>query len=227
MTTSSTFFEDDDQPTPSRGVEVLVVSASTRQGSHNTKLAQVACALIQRHGGTPELATIADFDTPNYDRDAQDETGFPEGAARLRERLEAADAFVIASPEYNFSIPGGLKNVIDWVSRYRPQPFHGKHGMLLSASPSMAGGNRGLWALRVPLEHLGARLDPDMFSLAQSHRAFTDAGGIADDRLAWLLEETVAGFLDQVEAAKHYPCIKRDWAEYRGEPLDATTARIE
>ena len=58
-----------------------------------------------------------------------------------------------------------LKNVIDWVSRYRPQPFHARHALLLSASPSMAGGNRGLWALRVPLDHLGAHVFPDMFSL--------------------------------------------------------------
>jgi NAD(P)H-dependent FMN reductase len=74
--------------------------------------------------------------------------GFSPGAKELRRRLGQADAFVISSPEYNFSMPGALKNVIDWVSRYGPQPFKGKHCLLMSASPSMAGGNRGLWALR-------------------------------------------------------------------------------
>jgi NAD(P)H-dependent FMN reductase len=81
-------------------------------------------------------------------------------------------AFVISSPEYNASMPGGLKNSLDWVSRFSPQPFNEKHCPLLSASPSMVGGNRGLWALRMPLEHLGVRVYPDMFSLAQAHQAF-------------------------------------------------------
>lgn len=211
----------------SRRVDVLVVSASSRKGSLNTRLAELACAIIRDQGGTPTLSLIGEFDTPNYDRDLQESAGFPEGAERLRDKLTQADAFVIASPEYNFSIPGGLKNAIDWVSRYRPQPFHQMHGLLMSASPSMAGGNRGLWALRVPLEHLGARLYPDMFSLAQAHRAFTDGGTLLDQQLAALLKSTIAGFLDLAEAGKHYPCMKRDWAEYLGEPLDPLIARVE
>ena len=101
----------------------------------------------------------------------------------FRDRVTASDAFVIASPEYNFSMPGFLKNSIDWVSRFSPQPFNERHGLLMSASPSMAGGNRGLWALRMPLEHLGSRVYPDMFSLARSHQAFDPAGRIADEEL--------------------------------------------
>ena len=88
----------------------------------------------------------------------------------------------------------------------------------MSASPAMAGGDRGPWALRVPLEHLGARLYSEMFSLAQSHRALTEDGTIADDRLASWLVDTIGGFLDLGEAGKHYPCIRRDWAECLGEP---------
>ena len=123
----------------------------------------------------------------------------------VRRRIEANDAFAIASPEYNGSMPGGLKNVIDWVSRHRPQPFNGRHGLLISASPSMVGGNRGLWALRVPLEHLGARIYPDMFSLAQAHQAFDASGAIANQQLAGRFAQTFLGFLDLVEATKHYP----------------------
>jgi chromate reductase, NAD(P)H dehydrogenase (quinone) len=74
------------------------------------------------------------------------------------------DAFGIASPEYNASMPGLLKNAIGWVSRFRPQPFNEHHVLLISASPSMVGENRSLWSLRIPLEHLGARVYPDMFS---------------------------------------------------------------
>src|SRR5205085_4260862 len=101
-----------------------------------------------------------------------DAEGMPAGATELQRRLVAADAFIIASPEYNASMPGILKNLIDWTSRFRPQPFDGRQGLLMSASPSLAGGNRGLWALRVPLEHLGARIYPDMFSLSMAHKAF-------------------------------------------------------
>ena len=73
-------------------------------------------------------------------------------------------------------MPGLLKNTVDWVSRYQPQPFNERSGLLLSAPPSMVGGNRGVWTLRIPFEHLGARIYPDMFSLAQAHNAFDDEG---------------------------------------------------
>ena len=123
-------------------------------------------------------------------------------SASLRSRLESADAFVIASPEYNASMPGVMKNAIDWVSRARPQPFNQRHGLLMSASPSMIGGNRGLRALRIPLQHLGARIYPDMFSLAQAHTAITDDGTLADERLQRRFDDTIAGFLDLVEASR-------------------------
>jgi chromate reductase len=134
--------------------------------------AQLTAQTIEQHNGTVDWAVMADFDAPSYNQDIQANEGFPPGAEEFRRRLEATDAFVIVSPEYNASFPGALKNTIDWVSRVRPQPFHARHGLLLSASPSMAGGNRGLWGLRVPLEHLGARVFPDMFSLAQAHQAY-------------------------------------------------------
>src|SRR5690349_1856684 len=114
---------------------------------------------------------MEEFNCPSFNQDVKEQGGFPHGAAELRKRIEANDAFVIPSPEYNGSMPGLLKNVIDWVSRYKPQPFNERHALLMSASPSMAGGNRGLWSLRIPLEHLGARVFPDMFSLATAYQA--------------------------------------------------------
>lgn len=210
-----------------RRVSVLVLSGSLRDNSLNTRLARLAAEAIERNGGSVDFATLTDFDAPSYNQDAQDGDGIPGGPARLRQRLEAADAFVIASPEYNVSMPGGLKNAIDWVSRYRPQPFHQRHGLVMSASPSMGGGNRGLWALRVPLEHLGARIYPDMFSLAQAHQAFDESGQIASPQLAEFFETTIAGFMDLAEASKHYPCMKTAWIEYLGERLEPETARID
>lgn len=98
---------------------------------------------------------------------------------------------------------------------------------LISASPSMAGGNRGLWALRVPLEHLGSRVYPDMFSLAQAHEAFGTDGRLANDLLQKRFDETVGCFMDLVEAAKHYPALKKQWVEFLGEKPDAAIDRVE
>jgi NAD(P)H-dependent FMN reductase len=170
---------------------------------------------------------MGDFDSVSFDFDVEQETGVPEPATRFRRWLEAADAFVIASPEYNASVPGALKNLIDWVSRVRPQPFNGKQGLLMSASPSMAGGNRGLWSLRVPLEHLGSRVYPDMFSLAQAHEAFSADGRIANDVLQARFAETIGCFLELVEAATHYRSLKKQWVEFLGEKPDAATDRVE
>ena len=90
----------------------------------------------------------------------------------------------------------------------------------------MAGGNRGLWALRVPLEHLGARVFPDMFSLAMAHKAFA-GDDIAEPALRGRFEKCVAAFLSLAEAAKHYPCIKRAWVEFLGEPAGAGADRVD
>ena len=210
-----------------RRIRVLVFAGSLRRDSLNERLASLAAAVVEEQGGTVDRARMADFDCPSYDGDVERESGVPPGAQRLRERLVAADAFLIASPEYNASMPGCLKNAIDWVSRVRPQPLNGRQGMLLSASPSMAGGNRGLWSLRVPLEHLGARVYPDMFSLAQAHEAFDPAGRIAAPVLQDRFDRSIGCFLELVEAAKHYRPLKKLWVEYLGEQPDSAIDRVE
>ncbi len=214
-------------PRDRRPVRVLVFGASLRRGSLNDRLANLAAAVARQKGALVDSATMADFDCPSYDQDLELEEGIAAGALRLRDRLLAADAFVIASPEYNASRPGILKNAIDWASRFRPQPFNGRQGLLLSASPSMAGGNRGLWALRVPLEHLGARIYPDMFSLAQAHQAFREDGRIANAMLQKRFDDTIDCFLDLAEAATHYPGLKKRWIEFLGEQPNAATDRVQ
>ena len=208
-------------------VSFLVFGASARADSYNGRLARLAAATIEANGGIVDLRAMSDFDTPTYNADVQDVDGFPSGAERLRECIQTNDAFVISSPEYNASMPGGLKNSLDWVSRFSPQPLNEKHGLLLSASPSMVGGNRGLWALRVPLEHLGVRVYPDMFSLAQAHQAFGPGERIANPELQKRFDATIVGFMDLVEASKHYPCAKTRWVEYLGEHPDPMVDRVE
>jgi NAD(P)H-dependent FMN reductase len=205
----------------------LVFSASLREGSWNTRLAALAADAIETNGGDVDMASMADFDCPSYNADMQDRDGFPAGAREMRRRLEQCDGFVISSPEYNASMPGVLKNAVDWVSRFDPQPFNERHGLLLSASPSMVGGNRGLWALRVPFEHLGARIYPDMFSLAQAHHAFDTDDHLADERLQDRFNMNIVNFMDSAEASKHYPCVKRAWVEYLGEHPEPIIDRVQ
>ena len=136
---------------------------------------------IARGRGTEvDLAEFAEFDVPLYNFDLQQAEGIPRAAQELGRRIQAADGLLIASPEYNFSLPGTLKNLIDWVSRIRPVPLRGKHGLLLAASTGAVGGIRGLWQLRIPLEGLGLILSPDMFALAHADKAFTEAGELTD-----------------------------------------------
>lgn len=198
-----------------------------RKDSLNVRLARLAAQIVKANGGIADLAQMQEFDCPSFDQDLEKEGEHPKGAAEFKKRLLANDAFIIASPEYNGSMPGILKNTIDWVSRYRPQPFKAHHALLMSASPSMAGGNKGLWALRMPLEHLGVRVYPDMFSLATAHKFIDDQGAISDGTLAQRFEQNITAFMDLVEAAKHYPCMKKAWVEFPGEKPDPVTAREE
>jgi NAD(P)H-dependent FMN reductase len=215
------------EPRSREPIGFLIFSASLREGSLNTRLAALAADAIEANGGDVDIATMAEFDCPSYNADVQDREGFPPGARELRRRLEQCDGFVISSPEYNASMPGLLKNAVDWVSRFNPQPFNERYGLLLSASPSMVGGNRGLWALRVPFEHLGARVYPDMFSLAQAHHAFDPDGRLADERLRERFSTNIVNFMDAVEANKHYPCVKRAWVEYLGEHPEPIIDRVQ
>ena len=208
-------------------INVLIFSASLRKNSLNDRLASLAASVVEQKGGSVDRGFMSEFECPPYDGDVELADGPPVNAHSFCKRISAADAFVVASPEYNASMPGVLKNSIDWASRFRPQPFNGKQALLLSASPSMIGGNRGLWSLRVPFEHLGARLYPDMFSLAQAHQAFNPEGAIADATLQERFESTIGCFMDLVEAAKHYPALKKQWVEFLGERADARIDRVE
>jgi NAD(P)H-dependent FMN reductase len=208
-------------------IQFLIFESALRKESLNGRLASLAANVVEENGGGVDRAHMEEFDCPSYDGDVETSAGLPAGAEELTRRLSAADAFIIASPEYNASMPGVLKNVIDWTSRHRPQPFNGKQGLLMSASPSMAGGNRGLWAARIPLEHLGARVYPDMFSLAQAHQAFDATGQLGDAMLQKRFESNIKCFMDLVEAAKHFPTMKKQWVEFLGERVDDVTERVE
>jgi NAD(P)H-dependent FMN reductase len=205
----------------------LIFSASLRNDSLNTHLAKLAALTIEKNGGVVDFANMSEFDAVSFNEEIEVKGILLNGTLEFRKRILANDAFIISSPEYNNSMPGHLKNAIDWVSRFRPQPFNERHALLMSASPSMVGGNRGLWSLRVPLEHLGARVFPDMFSLSMAHKAFNQEGNITDTTLAKRFEMNIVSFMSLVEAAKNYPCIKKAWIEFLGEQPDPIIDRVE
>src|SRR5712672_1043821 len=143
-------------------VKLLVFGASMREGSMNDRLASLAADVVEEKGASAERGTMSEFNCPPYDTDDELAKGIPAPAQAQRDTLMAADGFIIASPEYNASMSGVLKNTIDWVSRFRPQPFNGKQAFLIAASPSMTGGKFGFGAFRQRSEHLGAEAIPQM-----------------------------------------------------------------
>ncbi len=174
----------------------LCVSLSLRKDSFNTQLLKLAENLIKTtEGFSCTSIDLNHYLMPAYNADIQMNQGFPKTSDALAEKIKVTDGLIIASPEYNFSYPGHFKNVLDWLSRYRPMPWVNKAVLLMSASPSLVGGNRGLWHLRVPFEATNAFVYPDMFSLASAHEAFNDKGELKDLAMAERLAANVRGFL--------------------------------
>jgi NAD(P)H-dependent FMN reductase len=181
-------------------MKILAFAASLRRNSFNRKLIALAAEVARSAGGQVDLAEFREFELPIYDGDLDASAGLPPGGMELKRRLEHADAVMIAAPEYNYSVAGPLKNVIDWVSRARPMPWRGKSIYLMSASPSPMGGIRGLWQTRIPLEGCGALVFPDMFALPHANEAFDGAGQLRDPALAQRLQREVVGFVRLAEA---------------------------
>lgn len=188
-------------PTPLR---LLVLCASTRTNSLNRRLALAAADRLAAVGAESRLVDLDDYPVPLYRGDLEAADGVPEGAYSLAADLARYDGIVIVSPEYNYSMPGTLKNLLDWVSRIKPWPTSGVNGLLMSASPGAVGGHRGLIALRVPLEGNGMRLHPAMFALARAGGAFGPDGRIADAAERDRLDTVLRDFLATVEATVHY-----------------------
>src|SRR2546430_4762 len=119
---------------------VLGIFGSLRKGSYNAMLARALPALAP-DGMT--FTTAPRVDTmPHYNFDDQNATGFPPSVTAFADAIRAADGVMIVSPEYNWTIPGTLKNAIDWVSRMKDQPFKDKPVALQSASGALLGGSR-------------------------------------------------------------------------------------
>src|SRR5437016_6620072 len=127
-----------------KGVDVLAICGSLRTGSYNRAALRTAIGL-KPPGMTIETADIGSIPLYNEDVRAQ---GFPPPVETLRRQIAAADALLFVTPEYNYSMPGVLKNAIDWASRPPDQPFVGKPVAMMGASAGMGGTARAQYDLR-------------------------------------------------------------------------------
>jgi chromate reductase len=137
-------------------LDVLVICGSLRKGSYNAALARTLPALAPAGMKLHAASSFERFAIYNFD--IQNATGFPAEIVAWADAIRSADGLIIVSPEYNWSIPGGLKNAIDWVSRMKDQPFKDKPVALQSAAGGILGGSRMQYHLRHSLTSVDALL---------------------------------------------------------------------
>jgi len=170
-----------------RFVRIVTFCGSIRGGSLNRKLLAQAIEVL-RPSAEIDAAELRDVPLPIYDGDLETSSGVPDPAQRLADRIAAADGLVIACPEYNNSIPGSVKNAIDWMSRLKPQPFKGKPVLLLGASPGAYGAIRSQVALRQVMTSLLAVLVPSQVALPHADQAFEADGRLKDPKVRASIE---------------------------------------
>ncbi len=166
---------------------ILAFAGSTRKASYNKKLVRVAASGAEAAGADVTVIDLKDYPLPLFDEDLESEQGPPENATRIKKLLVEHEGFLIASPEYNSSISGVLKNTIDWASRpAEGEPtlvaFKGKAAAIMSASPGALGGLRGLVHVRSILGNIGVLVLPDQVAVPKAFEAFDDEGNLTDER---------------------------------------------
>ena len=179
-------------------MRVLGISGSLRRDSHNSNLLRAAADLL------PSGAELEVFEglkaIPPYDADDDIEPA-PEAVQALRDAIADADAVLIATPEYNASVPGVLKNALDWASRpHATNPLRGVPALVVGASTGMFG---AVWAqgdARRILQTIGARVIDTELPVAEAPERFDAEGNLIDDDIRVLYAEQLAELAAAVEA---------------------------
>lgn len=166
---------------------ILAFAGSTRNGSYNKLLVKVAARGAEAAGAAVTFLDLRDLPMPLYDGDLEEREGLPKSARQFKDLLLTHQGVLIASPEYNSSMSGVLKNAIDWASRpVEGEPplacFDGKVCGLMSASPGGLGGLRGLVPVRMMLGNIGVIVLPDQVAISRAHEAFEDDGNLKDTK---------------------------------------------
>ena len=177
-------------------IKLLAMAASLRTGSFNRMLIRIAAEHARAAGAEVTLIDLREFQMPYYDGDIEETRGLPDASHRLTQLIHDHDGMMVASPEYNASIPGHFKNTFDWVSRERPMPFARKPVMLLSTSPGDFGGARGVPHLRASFDAVGAFVYPGIPTLAKAMEEFDEHGKLHDPETEQWIRKSVLGFVD-------------------------------
>ena len=180
---------------PGKSLNVITLCGSLRKGSYNAMVQRALPSLAPDGMAITEAPPFAAF--PLYNADVQNSTGFPAPVNTLADAIRAADGVIIVTPEYNFSIPGGLKNALDWVSRLPGQPFAGKPVALQSASPGPLGGGRVQYDLRRAMVFLDAFVlnKPEIFIGGCAAKLDEKTGAITDETTRNFIKQQLAAFV--------------------------------
>ncbi len=175
--------------------KILAFSGSFSANSINHKLVAHGADLITK--AEVSIIKLSDFDAPIYRKELEAELGIPVNIQKLRVLFDASDAFLISTPEYNGSLPAGLKNTLDWVSRMEGKIFQDKPVLLMATSPGASGGQTVLNHLSGVLPFWGAQL-VGTFSLPKFGENFSD-GKITNSELADSLKSRIKELTDKLE----------------------------
>lgn len=185
--------------------KILVFAGSIRTGAYSGKTADAATKELALQGAEVTRISLADYPLPIMDQDLEVEKGVPENAFKLARLIAAHDGLLIASPEYNSSIPPLLKNMIDWVSRIhkdggRPfKPYAGKIAALCSSSDGNFAGARGLYHLRSVLMNCGVEIITPQCSVPRAQEAFDEHGEFKDEHLRRRMETVVRTLIERAK----------------------------
>lgn len=169
-------------------VKVLAFAGSTRELSVNKKLVKEAASIACQMKAQGLFIDLKNFSLPLYDADLEAKDGMPENVKKFRNLMIQSDVILIASPDYNGSIPAVLKNALDWASRSESggssrDAFKGKRFVIMSASPGRSGGVKGLSHLRAIIENIGGTVIPEQISVPDANNAFDSNGHLKNEQL--------------------------------------------
>jgi chromate reductase, NAD(P)H dehydrogenase (quinone) len=185
-------------------MKIVAFAGALRKDSVSKKLVQETVRLLaEEHDLDADYVDLKEYPFPVYDSDIEQSIGIPESIDRLGKLVANASILVIASPEYNGGISSVLKTLVDWLSRFKPDPLAGKHLLLLSASPSGSGGVQGLWHTRVPFEALGVHVFPQMVAIPRATDVFDQNDRLVESKAADKLRRVLQSFVEH--AVRHRP----------------------
>lgn len=175
--------------------KIIAIAGSYRENSYNKRVLAIAADGAREAGAEVTVIDLRDFPMPILNMDDVDANGFDDNAARFQDILNEHNGILIASPEYNGSIPGGLKNAIDWASRQSDkykmnEVFRGKVAAMITASPGSFGGIRCLNHLRGVFSILGVNVLPSEIAVGFVGQKFEgDSLEMTDDKMKAILKK--------------------------------------